>query len=301
LLPDEPRSIAFIGLGIMGRPMAGHLMGGGNRLIVHTRSRVAADGLLSGGAAWADTPAAAAAVADVVFVCVPDTSDVQEVLLGYDGVIASARPGLIVVDHSTISPAATREMGAALADRGVTLLDAPVSGGDAGARNGSLSIMVGGPAKQFEQVRPLLERTGKTITHCGPSGAGQMTKLVNQVLVSVTNLAVCEALSLAAAGGLDLQRTIGAVAGGAAASWQLSNLGLRMAAGDFSPGFKVALQAKDLRLVREAAADVGVSLATIDHVAGLFARLERDGRGGDGTQALFEAVRASATIAPVVA
>ena len=285
-------NLAFLGLGIMGRPMAGHLLTGGHPLAVHTRTPSTAADLLAGGATWADSPADAAAGADVVFVCVPDTPDVQAVLLGDRGVIASARPGTVVVDHSTIAPAATRAMAVALAGRGVTLLDAPVSGGDVGARNRTLSIMVGGDAAAFDRVRPLLALMGKTITHCGPSGAGQLTKLVNQVLVSVTNLAVCEALALAAAGGLDAGVTIGAVAGGAAGSWQLSNLGPRMAAGDFAPGFKVDLQAKDLRLVRAAAADAGVSLPAVDRVAELFARLQHAGRGGDGTQALYDAVRA---------
>ena len=294
-------SIAFVGLGIMGRPMAGHLLRAGHALAVHTRTRSTANELLSTGATWADTPAAAAATADAVFVCVPDTPDVRAVLLGPGGVVESARPGLVVVDHSTISPAATRDMAAALADRGTTLLDAPVSGGDVGARNATLSIMVGGPAEAFARVRPLLQLMGKTVTHCGPSGTGQLTKLVNQVLVSVTNLAVCEALSLAKAGGLDLARTIAAVAGGAAGSFQLSQLGPKMVAGDFAPGFMVDLQAKDLRLVREAADGVGLSLAAVEHVADLFDRLRRQGRGRDGTQALYDAVRRAAAPVPGVA
>jgi 3-hydroxyisobutyrate dehydrogenase len=283
--------LAFIGLGIMGRPMAGHLLAGGHRLRVHTRTRASAEPLLSAGAAWADSPAAASAGAEVVFICVSDTPDVRQVLLGPGGVVESARPGLTVVDHSTISPAATREMAAPLANRGVTLLDAPVSGGDVGARNATLSIMVGGDPAAFDRALPLLQLMGKTVTHCGPSGAGQLTKLVNQVLVSVTNLAVSEALTLAAAGGLDPARTIAAVAGGGAGSWQLSNLGPKMVAGDFAPGFMIDLQAKDLRLVREAADVAGVALPTVAHVAELFDQLRAQGRGRDGTQALFDAVR----------
>ena len=287
--------LTFVGLGIMGRPMAGHLLTAGHPLTVHTRTRSTAEPLLSAGAVWADSPAAAASAADVVFLCVTDTPDVQAVLLGPGGLMESARPGLIVVDHSTISPGVTRDLAAALADRGVTLLDAPVSGGDVGARNATLSIMVGGPAEAFDRVLPLLQRMGKAVTHCGPSGAGQLTKLVNQVLVSVTNLAVCEAMTLAVAGGLDAARTIAAVAGGAAGSWQLSNLAPRMVAGDFAPGFMVDLQAKDLRLVREAAADAGVALATVEHVAELFDQLRSRGRGRDGTQALYDVVRTPGT------
>lgn len=275
----------------MGKSMAGHLLAAGYPLLVHNRSKAKAEDLRAQGAKWADSPAAAAAQADVVFVCVTDTPDVRAVLLGKAGITESARPGLIVVDHSTISPAATREFAQKLAARGTALLDAPVSGGDVGAKNATLSIMVGGPPEALEKVRPLLQHMGKTITHCGPSGSGQLTKLVNQILVSVTNLAVCEALTLAIAGGLDPAKTITAVAGGAAGSWQLSNLGPKMVAGDFAPGFTIDLQHKDLRLVLEAALDAGVTLETTEHAADLFLQAQARGRGHDGTQALFEVVR----------
>jgi 3-hydroxyisobutyrate dehydrogenase len=283
--------LAFIGLGIMGKPMAGHLLAAGYELTIHTRSKAKADELIAKGAKSADTPAAAAAGADVVLICVTDTPDVKAVLLGEHGVIHSARPGMIVIDHSTISPDETKKFAAELAGHGTHLLDAPVSGGDVGARNATLSIMVGGDASAFDCAQPILQKMGKTITHCGPSGAGQLTKLVNQVLVSVTNLAVCEALTLATAGGLDPLKTITAVAGGAAGSWQLSNLGPRMVAGDFAPGFMIDLQHKDLRLVLEAAATARVKLPTAEHVTGLFAEAQKDGRGRQGTQALFEMVR----------
>lgn len=283
--------LAFIGLGIMGKPMAGHLLAAGFDLTVHTRSKSKADDLIAKGAKWADTPAAAAAGADVVLICVTDTPDVKAVLLGNHGVIQSARAGMIVIDHSTISPDATREFAADLAKHGTLLLDAPVSGGDVGAKNATLSIMVGGDASAFECVQPILQKMGKTITHCGPSGSGQLTKLVNQILVSVTNLAVCEAMTLATAGGLDPIKTITAVAGGAAGSWQLSNLGPRMIKGDYAPGFMIDLQHKDLRLVLEAAAHAGVKLPTAEHVTRLFAEARSLGRGKEGTQALFEMVK----------
>lgn len=290
-----PSRLAFIGLGIMGGPMAGHLLKAGLDLVVHTRTRSKAEPLIQSGATWADSPAAAAADADVVFVCVTDTPDVRAVLLGPDGVITTARPGTIVVDHSTISPTATGGMAATLAGKQIVLLDAPVSGGDIGARNGTLSIMVGGDAAALDKVRPLLAHMGKTITHCGASGTGQLTKCVNQVLVSVTNLAVCEAMALATAGGLDPATTIAAVAGGAAGSWQLSNLAPKMTAGDFAPGFMIDLQRKDLRLVLAAAADAGVELKTVARVNELFDGLSNAGRGRDGTQALFEAVKGNAS------
>jgi 3-hydroxyisobutyrate dehydrogenase len=292
--PSNSVRVAFIGLGIMGKSMVGHLLAAGYPLVVHNRSRNKADELIARGATWADTPADAAAAADVVFICVTDTPDVEAVLLGEAGVIQSARPGLIVVDHSTISPGATRGFAEKLSALGTTLLDAPVSGGDVGARNATLSIMVGGDEAAFEKVSPLLNVMGKTITHCGPSGTGQLTKLVNQILVSVTNLAVCEALTLATAGGLDPAKTITAIAGGAAGSWQLNNLGPKMIAGDFAPGFMIDLQYKDLRLVLEAAEEAGVQLDTTKRVTKLFAMARDWGRGREGTQALFEIVKSAA-------
>ena len=290
--------LAFIGTGIMGAPMAGHLLAAGYPLAVHTRSRGKAEALLGRGATWADSPADAARDADVVFLNVPDTPDVEAVLSGDRGVSSVARPGLTVVDHSTISPSATRRMAARLAERGARLLDAPVSGGDVGARNATLSIMVGGDEAAFAAARPLLERLGKTITYCGPSGSGQLTKLVNQVLVSVTNLAVCEALVLARKGGLDPQKTVAALSGGAAGSWQLANLGPRMLAGDFAPGFMIDLQVKDLRLVLEAAHELGLEPAAVVLVKHLFEKAQAQGRGRDGTQSLFDMVEQAESVTP---
>jgi 3-hydroxyisobutyrate dehydrogenase len=270
--------------------MAGHLLAAGHRVVVHSRTRAKAESILAKGAAWASSPAEAARDAEVVFVCVTDTPDVRAVLLGEGGVIQAARSGLSVVDHSTISPSATREMAGELASRGTTLLDAPVSGGDVGARNATLSIMVGGDEGAFGRVEPLLRLMGKTITHCGASGAGQLTKLVNQILVSVTNLAVSEALLFAKQNGLDGERTVAAVAGGAAGSWQLQNLGPRMLRGDFAPGFMIDLQQKDLRLVLEAAREAKTPLPALSLVHQLFTSAQAAGRGRDGTQALFTVI-----------
>jgi len=283
-------NLAFIGLGIMGLPMAGHLLAAGHTLTVHTRTRSKAADLLAKAPTWSDSPADAARAADVLFVCVTDTPDVRDVLLGHRGVAAAARAGLIVVDHSTISPAATTEMSADLAKRGATLLDAPISGGDVGARNATLSIMVGGDEPAFRTVEPLLRHMGKTITHCGPSGAGQLTKLVNQILVSVTNLAVSEALVFARRNGLDAEKTVAALAGGAAGSWQLQNLGPKMLKADFAPGFTIDLQQKDLRLVIEAAAKARTPLPALALVHQLFTSAQAAGRGNDGTQALFTVI-----------
>ena len=274
----------------MGAPMAGHLLAAGHSVTVNSRTKSRADELLKKGAKWAETPAKAAAGADVVFVCVPDTPDVESVVLGSEGVISNVRAGAVVVDHSTISPTATRKMSAALGARGVMMLDAPVSGGDVGARNATLSIMVGGEERAFERVKPLLGHMGKTITYCGPSGSGQLTKLVNQILVSVTNLAVSEALNFARANKLDEAKTLAAVSGGAAGSWQLTNLGPRMIAGDFAPGFMIKLQSKDLRLALEAAKEAGLNLQALNLVQGLFDKGMKEGRGNEGTQALFAIV-----------
>jgi 3-hydroxyisobutyrate dehydrogenase len=282
--------VSFIGMGIMGLPMAGHLLAAGHVVTVHTRTRAKAEGILAKGATWADSPREAAAGAEVVFVCVTDTPDVRQVLLGKGGVIEAAREGMIVVDHSTISPTTTREMGEQLAKKGVKMLDAPVSGGDVGARNATLSIMVGGPAETFAKVEPLFRLMGKTITHCGVLGSGQLTKLVNQILVSVTNLAVSEALVFAKNNGLDAEKSVAALSGGAAGSWQLQNLGPRMLKGDFAPGFTIDLQQKDLRLVIEAAAQAKTPLPALSMVHQLFTSAQAAGRGGDGTQALFTVI-----------
>lgn len=283
----SPSRVAFIGLGIMGGPMAGHLLAGGHALTVNTRTRSRADQLISRGATWADSPADAAAQADVVFICVTDSPDVEAVAIGPRGILEAARPGLIVVDHSTISPSVTRHVAATLAGKGAVFLDAPVSGGDVGARNATLAIMVGGDPAAFTTLEPLFRLMGKTITHCGPSGAGQMTKLVNQVLVSVTNLAVCEALVFAIQNGLDPLTTITAVGGGGAGSWQLANLGPRMAKGDFAPAFMIDLQQKDLRLVLQAAAESHTPMPASALVHQLFTSAQAAGKGRDGTQALF--------------
>jgi 2-hydroxy-3-oxopropionate reductase len=284
------QKIAFIGMGIMGLPMAGHLLAAGHSLTVHSRTKGKAEPILAKGAAWAESAADAARSAEVVFVCVTDTPDVEVVVLGECGALAGAKSGTIIVDHSTISPAATRRMADASAKRGVAILDAPVSGGDVGARNATLSIMVGGDSAAFEKVKPLLACMGKNIVHCGASGTGQLTKLVNQALVSVTNLAVCEALTFAARSGLDLEKTIAAVAGGAAGSWQLANLGPKMLKHDFAPGFMIDLMQKDLRLLLQSAGESGTCLPASGLVHQLFTSAQAAGHGRSGTQALYSVI-----------
>lgn len=282
--------VGFIGTGVMGAPMAGHLMTAGHQLTVFNRTMSKAQELLSRGATAAATPAEVARDVEFVFINVPDSPDVREVCLGEHGIVKTVRKGTIVIDHSTISPAVTREVAAELAKVGAEFLDAPVSGGDIGAKNATLSIMVGGAEAALEKAMPLLRAMGKTITHTGPVGTGQLTKLVNQILVSVTNLATCEALAFAKKSGLDLQKTIEAVAGGAAGSWQLSNLGPRMVKGDFRPGFTIDLQQKDLRLVMETGEQAEISLLATALVHQLFSAAQSAGYGREGTQALYRVV-----------
>ncbi len=287
--------LAFIGLGVMGAPMAGHLLAAGYPLTIHTRTKAKAKGLVAHGARWAESPAEAARGAKVVFICVTDTPDVQAVVLENNGILSSVHDGMIVVDHSTIAPSATRAIAAEIEDRGGQFLDAPISGGDVGARNATLAIMVGGDRAAFDRVEPILNVMGRTISWCGPTGAGQLTKLVNQILVSVTNLAVCEALTFAQKNGLDLEKTIAAVAAGAAGSWQLANLGPKMAAGDFQPGFTIDLQQKDLKLVLQAALEAKTPVAAASLVHQLFTSAQAAGRGSEGTQALFTVLQKLAT------
>ncbi|NLK41239.1 MAG: NAD(P)-dependent oxidoreductase [Planctomycetes bacterium] len=285
------RHIAFIGTGIMGAPMACNLLKAGFAVTVHTRTKFRAQPVLDAGAGWADTPAQAVAQADVVITCLPDTPDVQAVLLGENGVIGSARSGLICVDTSTISPEATRRMAEILSQKGVVLLDAPISGGQIGAIEGKLSIMVGGPKDAFEAVYDVLQAMGRTITHCGPVGAGQTTKLVNQVMVIHTLMSIAEGLALAEKAGLDLQTTYTVTCGGAAYSHSLKVLGAKILAGDMAPAFKVDLQLKDLRLVLDTARQIGQPLPGTALVMQLLESLAAKGRGGDGTQALVDVIR----------
>lgn len=283
--------IAFIGLGIMGAPMACNLLKAGYGVTVHTRTHSKAQPVLDAGADWADCPAQAARRADIVITCVTDTPDVEAVLLGAGGVIEAARPGLICIDMSTICPDATRRMDQALAQKGVTLLDAPVSGGQIGAVEGKLSIMVGGPKEAFDTVRPVLEAMGRTITHCGPVGFGQTTKLANQVMVIHTIMSIAEGLAFAEKAGLNLDTTHAVTSGGAAYSHSLKVLGAKILAGDMAPAFMVDLQLKDLRLVMEVAHRIGQPLPGTALAMQLLEALAARGRGRDGTQALIDVIR----------
>lgn len=282
--------IGFIGLGIMGQGMARNLLRAGFDLVVWNRTRSKMDALVSEGASAAGSPAELARACDIVITCVSDTPDVEAVVLGENGAIHGLREGSLLIDMSTISPKVTREIAARLAERGVYMLDAPVSGGSEGAARGTLSIMVGGEADQVSRAMPILEAMGKTITHVGGHGAGQTVKLVNQILVVVNMLAVGEGLLFAQAGGLDLQKTLDAVTQGAAGSWMLSNRGPQVIARDWRPGFTIDLQQKDLRLVLEAADENGVPLLGTALVFQLYRTLQQAGLGSEGNHALVKAL-----------
>ncbi|GAB4322162.1 MAG: NAD(P)-dependent oxidoreductase [Dehalococcoidia bacterium] len=282
----------FVGLGIMGGPMAANLLRAGFALTVWNRTANKAEPLVTAGATAAGSPAEVARASQVVVICVSDSPDVEEVVLGPRGVAEGASPGTIVIDCSTIAPATARKVAAALGERGVQFLDAPVSGGDVGAKAGTLAIMVGGDADAFEQARPVLEAMGKTIVHVGPSGAGQVVKLCNQVAGALNLLAMAEAIALCRRSGVDPARMLEVVSKGAAGSWMIENLGPRAIAGDFAPGFTVELMQKDLRLIAEAAAETQTALPGSVLVQQLLRGLEARGRGKDGTQAIVDAVRA---------
>lgn len=286
--------IGFIGLGIMGRGMAANILRAGYPLTVWNRTRERSAELEAAGARVADSPAGLAAQSDIIITCVSDTPDVQEVILGEGGVIEGVGAGSLVIDMSTISPAATQEIAAALAEVGVAMLDAPISGGSEGAAQGSLSIMVGGETEALERAMPVLQTMGKRITHVGPTGSGQTVKLVNQVMVVGNCLAMCEGLMLAQAGGVDLQRALEAVSAGAAGSWMLSNRGPQILARDWRPGFTIALQQKDLRLVLEAADQLGVPVPGTGLIFQLYRTLEARELEGDGNHALVKALEALA-------
>jgi 3-hydroxyisobutyrate dehydrogenase len=280
--------LGYIGLGTMGGGMVSHLISTGHSVTVWNRTRSKTAGL---GANVVDTPQDVGPEADIVFVCVSDTPDVEEVVFGDFGVIHGMTEGDILVDHSTISPVATREFAAQAAELGVDWIDAPVSGGSEGAARGTLAVMAGGDPEALERVRPFMEAYSSSIVHVGDQpGSGQMVKAVNQVLVVLNQLAASEALMLAHAAGLDLHKTLAAVEGGAAGSWMLSNRGPQMIERDWRPGFTIDLQQKDLRLVLEAADEVGTSLPGTALVYQFYRALQARGLGAEGNHALVKAL-----------
>jgi len=285
--------VGYIGLGLMGKPMARNILKAGFPLVVHNRSRAAVEELAAEGAVAASSPAEVAAQVDVVITNLPDSPDVEAVALGENGIIEAARAGLIFVDHSTIKPETARHIAAVLGAKGVQCLDAPVSGGDIGAREGTLTIMVGGPAEALEKVRPVLEAEGRTITHIGEAGAGQVAKAANQIMVAAQMVAMAELLLLSQKAGVDPQRVVAAIRGGAAQCWTLDTKPQRLFAGNRSPGFKAYMMLKDLDIVLDTARAYGMPLPSTATHTQLFRAMQELGFGeldNSAVVAVYEAL-----------
>jgi 3-hydroxyisobutyrate dehydrogenase len=287
--PGKTR-VGWIGTGVMGRWMCQHLMTKGYKATVYNRSRDKAKPLLEAGAAWGDTPKTVAERTDVVFAIVGFPKDVREVFLGTQGALAGSRPGMILVDMTTSDPSLAQEIEKEARAKGVASVDAPVSGGDVGAKNAALSIMVGGEPDAVQAVWPLLECMGKTIVHQGPAGAGQHTKMVNQILIATNMIGVCEALLYGYKAGLDLKTVLQSVGGGAAASWSLNNLGPRIIDRNFEPGFFVEHFLKDMGIALEEAKRMNLSLPGLALANQLYLAVQAQGYGRKGTHALMLAL-----------
>lgn len=271
--------IGYIGLGLMGKSMASNILKAGYPLVVHNRSQAAVNELVGEGASPASSPAEVAAQVDVVFTNLPDSPDVELVALGEKGIYYGAHPGLIYVDNSTIKPATARHIAVILGERGVACLDAPVSGGDIGAREGTLAIMVGGPASALEVVQPVFSAIGKSVTHVGDAGAGQIAKAANQIMVAAQMVAMGELLIFARKAGADPQKVIEAIKGGAAQCWTLDVKPPRLFSGKRNPGFKAYMQAKDLNIILETARQYGIPLPSAAVDAQLFNAMLEMGMG----------------------
>ena len=283
--PGKTR-IGWIGTGVMGSSMVGHLIDAGFSATVYNRTRDKAASLLEKGAAWADTPRAVAEASDVVFTIVGFPADVREVILGEDGVLAGSTAGNVIVDMTTSDPSLAVEIATAASEKGVHSVDAPVSGGDVGAKNGTLSIMIGGEAEVVEALNPCWNAMGGTVVHQGPAGAGQHTKMVNQILIASNMVGVCEALLYGHKTGLDLPTVLQSVGSGAAGSWSLSNLGPRIMDNNFDPGFFVEHFIKDMGIALAEGKNLGLSLPGLALSHQLYLALQAQGHGRDGTHAL---------------
>lgn len=285
-----PETVGFIGLGVMGAPMARRLVQAGHGLVVHSRSRAPVDALAEAGAEAASSPREVAERADVVITMLPDSPAVEDVVLGSDGVLAGASEGDLLIDMSTIHPTVSVEIAEAARGRGVAVLDAPVSGGDVGARDGTLSIMVGGEQNDVERARPLFEVLGKTIVHVGEHGAGQVVKACNQVVVAVTIAAVSEALVLGSKAGVEPERILDVLGGGLAANRVMEMRRRNFLEHDFAPGFRIDLHHKDLDIALESGSEYGVPLPVTGLVQQGFRALRAKGHGGDDHSGLLALV-----------
>jgi len=279
--------IAFIGIGVMGNSMAGHLLDAGYPLTVFNRTQSKADDLVARGASWAESPAAAAAEADIVITIVGFPADVEATYFGDSGVFKTIRSGALVIDMTTSSPLLAKRIAEAASDKGIGALDAPVSGGDLGAREARLSIMVGGEKSDFDRAMPLFDIMGKNIQLQGPAGSGQYTKMCNQIAIASGMVAIGEALAYAKVAGLDPKQVLASIETGAAGSWSLSNLAPRALDGDFAPGFFVKHFIKDMGIALESAAEMGLKLPGLELAKSLYGKLSAQGGADEGTQALF--------------
>lgn len=288
--------IGYIGLGLMGKSIAHNILNAGFPLVIHNRSQSAVNELVGEGALRADSPAEVAGQVDVVFTNLPDSPDVEQVVLGKDGILQGAHPGLIFVDNSSIKPATARYIALKLGDKGIQCLDAPVSGGDIGAKQGTLAIMVGGPPATLEIVRPVFAAMGKTITHVGDSGAGQIAKAANQIMVAAQMVAMGELMIFSKKAGADPQKVVEAIKGGAAQCWTLDVKPPRLFSGNRNPGFKARMQAKDLKIIMDTAHEYGIPLPSAAVDAQLFNAMLEMGMGELDNSAVLGVIETLANI-----
>jgi 2-hydroxy-3-oxopropionate reductase len=292
----EKPTIGYIGLGLMGKNIARNILKAGYPLVVHSRTRLAVDELVAEGAKRAHSPAEVARLVDIVFTSLPDSPDVELVALGAEGIIEAARPGLIFVDNSSIKPAAARHIAAVLGEKGVLCLDAPVSGGDIGARQATLAIMVGGPAEALERVMPVFQAMGKTVTHVGEAGAGQIAKAANQIMAAAQMVAMSELLIFSQKAGADPRKVVEAIRGGAAQCWTLDVKPPRLFSGNRAPGFKAHMQAKDLNIVLDTAREYGIPLPSAALDAQLYAAMLEMDMGDQDNSAVIGILEAMAGV-----
>lgn len=282
------KEIAFIGTGVMGSSIVKHLLNGGFNVTVYTRTKEKATPLIELGATWADSPEKAAENKDIIFTMVGFPSDVEEVYLGEEGIFKSAKAGSIVIDLTTSQPTLAKKLYRIAKEKGIASLDAPVSGGDIGAKNGTLSIMVGGDEKVFNEVMPILQLFGENIVYQGEAGSGQHTKMCNQLLITTNMIGVCESITYGLKAGLDIEKVLQSISSGAAGSWSLSNLGPRMLKGDLEPGFYIKHFIKDMKIALDEAQKMGLDLPGLKLSKQLYEQLLEQGYGDKGTQALIK-------------
>ncbi len=292
-LSPETTKVGFIGTGVMGKSMAGHLRTAGYEVHIYTRTKSKAEDLLAQGAVWQDTPSELAAVCQVIITMVGYPSDVEALYLGEDGLIAKGKTGAYLIDMTTSSPSLAQRIHQAATKRGMHSLDAPVSGGDIGAREARLSIMVGGDQEAFETLAPILNLMGKNIVLQGKAGAGQHTKMCNQIAIATNMIGVCEAIVYATQAGLEPEAVLKSIESGAAGSWSLTNLAPRIIAGNFEPGFYVKHFIKDMQIALDSAAEMDLKLPGLTLARSLYGQLADQGFGDKGTQALYKMLQSS--------